>query len=350
MLRLKDETRRILSDPELLEIQARHFADMESVYNGTNTRPFVLSGVYAGVDRPSEGPAGQQMRRALDELAGQADLLRNKRIFRPLCFSISTYGEGFSKYLFGLNDIEHSAEKLPRLDRPVGTLDPPPLEKCPAWRNAKAQTEMFLELELPVPLFSGVYITSPLVEAVNLYSEAFLIATLNDPDAARHDLSVLCDVEVRMRKWYVDNVPAAQLQWTAPRLRATPPGYSQIDGCTHQLIGPELYRDMVARLDAESLNVAPKGGMIHICGYHTHHIATWREMECLRVLQLSGDAMTDLPTYHQRLRADQIVYVSPHATMELEAIMEVTGGKRAVLALYEKDLHRVRTVVDGEEA
>lgn len=32
--------------------------------------------------------------------------------------------------------------------------------------------------------------------------------------------------------------------------------------------------------------------------------------------------------------------------MELEQIMEVTGGKRAVLALYKKDLHRVPPVVD----
>ena len=347
MVKLKDETRRILSDPELVEIQARHFADMESVYDGTNTRPFVLSGFYSVVGEPAAGPVEEQMARALDELAAKAELMRDKRIFRPLCFSTSSYGEDFSEYLFGLHDLGPDAGELSRLATPVGTLDPPPLDNCPAWQQAKSQTEMFLELELPVPLYSGPYITSPLVEAVNLHSQAFLIAMLNDPDAARHDLRVLCDVQVQMRKWYVDNVSTEQLQWVAPRLRCTPYGMSQIDGCTHQLVGPDLYAEMVAPLDAESLLVAPRGGMIHICGYHTHHVPIWREMDCLRALQLSGDAMTDLPLYYNELRDDQVVYVSPHATMELEQIMEVTGGKRAIVALYERDVHRVATVVDG---
>ena len=347
MVKLKDQTRRILSDPELLEIQARHFADMESVYAGKNTRPFVLSGFYGGTGQPDAGPMEEQVARGLDELAAQADFMRDERIFRPLCFDVSTYGESFAEYLFGLEELGPDAGRLPRLDAPVGTLDPPPLDSCPAWRNAKIQTEMFLELELPVPLFSGSYITSPLVEAVNLYSEDFLVAALQDPDAARHDLRVLCDVQVQMRKWYVDNVPVEQLQWVAPRLRGTPPGMSQIDGCTAQLVSPELYAEMIAPLDAESLLVAPRGGMIHICGYHSHHLPTWREARWLRALQLSGDAMTDLPLYHSELRDDQVTYVSPHATMELEQIMEVTGGKRTVIALYEKDLHRVPSVVDG---
>ena len=345
---LKDETRRILSDPELLEIQAKHFADMESVYDGTNARPFVLSGFYGGTGNPADGPMEEQLARALDDLAAQAELMRDERIFRPLCFDVSTYGEGFAEYLFGLPDLGPNAGELPRLDTPVGTLDPPPLDTCPAWQNAKTQTEMFMELELPVPLFSGSYITSPLVEAVNLYSEAFLIATLQDTDAAMHDLRVLCDVQVQMRKWYVDNVPVEQLQWVAPRLRGTPVGMSQIDGCTAQLVSPELYAEMIAPLDAGSLMVAPRGGMIHICGYHSHHLPTWRDADWLRALQLSGDAMTDLPLYHKELRNDQVTYVSPHATMELEQIMEVTGGKRTIIALYEKDLHRVPSVVFGE--
>jgi len=349
MVKLRDETRALLSDPELLEIQAKHFAEMEAVYTGTNSRPFVLSGFYGGTGHPKDGgPMDEQMAQALDDLAAQAEHMRDERIFRPLCFDVSTYGESFAEYLFGLPRMAPGASEFPRLNTPVGTLDPPPLDTCPAWQNTKTQTEMFLELELPVPLFSGSYITSPLVEAVNLYSEEFLMAMLQDPGAATRDLRVMCDIQVQMRKWYVDNVPVEQLQWVAPRLRGTPPGMSQIDGCTAQLVGPDLYAEMIAPLDAESLMVAPRGGMIHICGYHTHHLPTWREADWLRALQLSGDAMTDLALYHSQLRDDQVVYVSPHATMELEQIMEVTGGKRAVLALYEKDLHRVPTVVDGQ--
>jgi len=65
------------------------------------------------------------------------------------------------------------------------------------------------------------------------------------------------------------------------------------------------------------------------------------------VLQLSGDAMTDLPTYFNELRDDQVVYVSPHATMSLPDIMEVTQGRRVIIALYPKDLYRIPAEIDS---
>ena len=47
------------------------------------------------------------------------------------------------------------------------------------------------------------------------------------------------------------------------------------------------------------------------------------------------------------MREDQVVYVSPHATMSLTDIMNVTHGKRVIIALYDKSLPLVPTDIDG---
>ena len=57
--------------------------------------------------------------------------------------------------------------------------------------------------------------------------------------------------------------------------------------------------------------------------------------------------MTDLPIYFNGLRDDQLVFVSPHATMSLPDIMKITEGRRVIIALYPKDLHRIPTEIDS---
>jgi len=77
---------------------------MQDVFDGRNacSPAFVLSGIYAGVGNPDEGIREKQMCCALDVLADHAGALRDQQVFRPLCFTISTYGEGYMEYMFGL--------------------------------------------------------------------------------------------------------------------------------------------------------------------------------------------------------------------------------------------------------
>ena len=124
--------------------------------------------------------------------------------------------------------------------------------------------------------------------------------------------------------------------------RTQPPGFGQLCGCTTQLLSPRHYREFVAPFDAELLGGYPHGGMIHLCGRHTQHIPTWREMKELRSLQLNDRAADDLAHYWSGLREDQILYVNPTATTSLERIMQITGGKRVVIVADVKDLSVVR--------
>ena len=347
---MKPETYEILNDPELIRIRDDYFRRMQDVYDCCNDgQPaFVLS----GLTPPCEVPEGASMEEAMhldfDAQATEAHLMRDPRIFRPLASGASTDGKGWDKDWFGLPDEPDPVTKLCRRKEPVGTLELPDLDKCEAWRNMKLSTEMFLEADVKLPLFSVGAVIGPIVTAVSLYgAEKFLTAMLDRPDAALNDLRVISDVAIQMRQWFVDNVPNQQLQGIIHRLRGQPPGHGQIDNCTSQLLGPEHYAEMVGPLDDEIMSVYPKGGMIHICGYHTQHIPYWRKSKSLKVLQLSGDAMTDLPIYHKELRDDQLVFVSPHATMSLPDIMKVTQGRRVIIALYPKDLHRIPTEIDA---
>ena len=71
--------------------------------------------------------------------------------------------------------------------------------------------------------------------------------------------------------------------------------------------------------------------MIHLCGTHTQHLKTFREMKKLRSVQLNDRAAEDLELYLKGLREDQIIYVNPCPTMPAEKILEISGGKRIVL-------------------
>jgi len=347
---MKPETHEILNDPDLIRIRDDYLGRMQDVFDGHHdgSPAFVLSGLSPGAEVPEDATIEQAMHASLDALATEAKLTRNPRVFRPISTEASTHGEDWQSKLFGAPAEADERNPLRLRAGPVGSLEPPDLDACKAWQNMKRSTEVFLEADVRLPLFVGLAVSGPIVEAVSLYgAEPFLTAMLDDPDAARHDLEVLADVAVQMRQWFVEHVPFQQLQGIVTRLRAQPPGYGQIDGCTTQLLGPDLYAELVGPLDDQLLSVYPKGGMIHICGYHTQHIPFWREMKSLKVLQLSGDAMTFLPRYFSELRDDQLVYVSPHATMSLGDIMDVTEGRRVIIALYPDDVYRVETEIDA---
>ncbi len=347
---MKPETYEILNDPELIAIRDDYFRRMQDVYDGCNDGqpPFILSGLTPPCEVPEGATLEEAMHVGFDAMATEAHLMRDERLFRPVASGAETHGLDWSDDFFPLPKEPDPVTKLRRITLPVGSLEPPDLDKSEAWRNMKRSAEIFLEADVKLPLFTAHGVTGPLVEAVSLYGgEKFLLGLMDDPAAARNDLQVLADLAAGMRKWFVDTIPEQQLQGIIHRLRGQPPGYGQIDGCTLQLVGPDVYREIVGPLDDAILGVFPKGGMIHICGYHTHHIPLWREMKNLKVLQLSGDAMTDLAIYHEGLRDDQLVFVSPHATMLLPQIMEITQGRRVIFALYPKDLDKVESEIDA---
>ena len=218
-----------------------------------------------------------------------------------------------------------------RLTSEIGTLQPPDLDKCEIWQIAKRTVYAFFKHEVTLPLFGLPTIASALNIAVNLYGQDMLEAMLTEPEKAAHDFAVINNLLINLHRWYLSILPERQLQPVISWERTQPPGYGQICGCTTQLIGADVYKSMIAPLDNELLGVYRNGGMMHLCGNHSHFIPVFREMPNLKAIQVNDRAAHDLELYFTGLRGDKIIYMYPCEGMSADKAMQITGGKRLVL-------------------
>jgi hypothetical protein len=217
------------------------------------------------------------------------------------------------------------------LTTPVGSLAPVDLDADETWAQERRLVKAFLDSGVTVPIYGLPTLSSALNIALNLYGEAILVAMLVEPEAARHDLRTINDLICRLHRWYIAHLPAEQLQPVVSWARTQPPGFGQLCGCACQLLSAEQYAEFVAPYDDELLSVYPHGGMIHLCGSHTQHIAAWRRMKSLRAVQVNDRAAEDLQLYLNGLREDQLLYPIPCAGMPLERVLEISGGQRVVV-------------------
>lgn len=332
---MKPETKRILSDPALVEAREAHFARLEALFAGKELeRAFHLNG------RPGKGKSDlyaepeRWVEEALDDLAGNTRALRGGAVFRPLVVEFNPYGVHFVDRMLGAEVFELQKQgnwQSRPMEIPVGGLVLPDLELDETWALARRGADAFARAGVTVPLFGMPTIASTLNIAVNLHGERLLVAMMDDRPAAHRDLRTINSLLCELHRWYLSCIPGAQLQPVAAAGRTQPPGHGQLCGCSTQLLSPELYRDFVAPLDEELLAVHPRGGMIHLCGTHTQHIPVWRAMKPLRAVQLNDRAAKDLGAYFSELRDDQVLYVDPCEEMPVGRIMEVTGGRRVVI-------------------
>jgi len=155
---------------------------------------------------------------------------------------------------------------------------------------------------------------------------------LVEPENAVHDFGVINDLLKDIHQYYRSIIPEKQLQPVISWNRTQPPGYGQLCGCTSQLVSAEAYNTQIASLDNELLGVYPKGGMMHICGRHTQHIPAFKAMKNLKSIQINDRAAHDLEIYFNELRDDQLIYLNPCPGMPVDKAMDITGGKRLVIA------------------
>lgn len=343
---MKPETKRILSDPALVEAREAHFARLEALFAGKELERAVhLNG------RPGKGKSDlyaepeRWVEEALDDLAGNTRALRDGAVFRPLVVELNPYGVHFVDRMLGAEVFELQKKgnwQSRPLQTPVGELEPPELEppdleRDETWALARRGADAFARAGVTVPLFGMPTIASALNIAVNLHGERLLVAMMDDPPAAHRDLRTINSLLCELHRWYMDRIPRAQLQPIAAAGRTQPPGHGQLCGCSTQLLSPELYRDFVAPLDEELLAVHPRGGMIHLCGTHAQHTPVWRAMRPLRAVQLNDRAAGDLEMYFNELRGDQVLYVNPCEGMPVGRIMEITRGRRVVIVADAKE-------------
>ena len=333
---MKDSTREILNDPELLQLRDEGFVRLTALYAGEPAEhAFALCGIAAGGQSSMYDEPGRFVDEALDALADQAYLVRHAALFRPLAIGPGPYGVHFIDTFFGAEVYELDGEtenwQVEYVGTPVGALEPPDWQNHPTWDVTRRLAEAFLAADVTVPQYGLPTLSSTLNIGMNLYGQELLVAMLAAPEAAHHDLRIITDVIAGMHRWYREHIPAEQLQMVAATGRSQPAGYGQICGCSCQVLSAEQYAEFIAPYDDEVLSVYPNGGMIHLCGEHTQHIPVWREMKSLRALQLNDRAAEDLETYFNDLRDDQILYVNPFDGMPVDRIMEITGGHRVVI-------------------
>ena len=325
---------KILNDKNLLSLRDNHFARMKKLYEGKHDSPisFFLMGINGASPAILGNNPKQKVGEALSNLTRHTKLLEDEKVFRPLCVEFDIYGVHFPDKIFDAEvyNVDGSWQ-VKTLATPPGKLSRPDLENSPTWILARELATEFVNVNVKVPLFGTPTIASALNVAVNLYGQEILLSMMTEPEATKRDLRIINDTLCEIHKWYIANVPSEQLQPVISWERTQLPGYGQLCGCTTQLVSPDMYKEFIAPLDKEILSLYPNGGMIHLCGSHTQHIPTWREMENLHALQFNDRAAEDLEIYFNEMRNDQIFYVNTCPGMTTEKIMKITGGERVVI-------------------
>jgi len=328
----------ILNDPERIAARELWFSRLTHLFAGKSD-PFLdryvltLCGICACPDENGVSPYTDPedwVISCLEFLAKQAE--NTPDYFCPLCMEYRTYETHFIDRILGGHVYMHSDQwHTDYLKTPIGSLEKPDLEKDESWNFSKRAAKAFLDADVKLPLFGLQILSSPLNILVNLYGEEALIAMFEDEDAVRHDLGIINDVIRTLHRWYIENIPAEQLQPVISWLRTQPRGFGQLCGCTTQLLGTDLYREFIAPLDDALLGEYQNGGMIHLCGAHAQHIETFASMPHLRAIQINDRACADLELYLDGLRKDQIIYLNPCKEMSAEEAIRLSGGERLVI-------------------
>lgn len=331
---LSRKAREILNNSEYITYRERWFEKMEILFQ-SGTGRMALNGILGESSDPGRiyREPDLWVEECLENLAQKIpDVFREDR-FVPPCVESALYGVHFVDRIFGSRVYFQDGQWYNQyLDSEVGELSEPDLERSETWELAVRVAEAFLAQDVKLPLFGLPTIASALNIAVNLYGEEILVAMLMEPEAARHDLRIINDTLKKIHEWYRKRIPFRQLQPVISWERTQPHGYGQLCGCTTQLLSAELYREQVMYLDDQLLAVYPNGGMIHLCGSHTHLIPCFARMEHLRSVQLNDRAAEDLEFYVKGLREDQVLYVNPCEGMKRERILELCRDRAVILA------------------
>ena len=334
---LSKRAHEILNRPDLIARRDMWINRMQDMYasreNEWNSQHlYRISGTFGSCSHDPYSEPELWVEDCLESLAERYEALEDDNYFRPLIVEYGIYGVHYTDKILGADVIRNNDQWYAlRLKTPVGELERPDLDSNHVWQLTQRVINAFLEADVALPFFGVPTFASALNVAVNLYSESILMEMLAEPDSAMKDLVTINDLLCEMHSYCRSRIPAAQLQMYCCGARTQPPGFGELCGCTTQLISGELYRELIAPLDDKLLSVYPNGGMIHLCGAHTQHMQTFRDMKSLRVIHMNDRATFDLERYFNELREDQVIYIHPCKEMPLETILEITGGKRVFI-------------------
>jgi len=329
---LQEYIRDILNDEELIAHREEWFGKLNNLFLGGYPDKLHLSGFRVNGNCSIFEEPEKWMEEALTSLAGCVQGTVSDSWFIPAVIWPDIYGVHFVDKIFGADVFNLRGQwQCNYIRNEVGELAKPDLETNETWLLAKRHAQAFLDADVRFPIFSTPIIASVLNIAINLYGEEILVAMLADPEAAEHDFRVIHEVLMKLHTWYREHIPDGQLQMTLASNRTQPRGHGQICGCSTHLVSAELYERFIMPLDNELLGLYPGGGMIHLCGGHTHLIPLFAQMENLKTVQLNDRASEELEHYVKGLREDQVIYLNLCAGMPEERALEIAGKKRMVI-------------------
>ena len=336
-LSLSAKARAILDDPGRVAARDAGFRRLEAFFDRAERGVFYHRGHVAQVapELIYTDPERWVVEN-LEALAGRvADAAPDDARLTVWCVEYPPYGVHFLDKVLGAEVFFQDGQwHNHHLKSEVGALAAPGLGNNETWSLAKRAARAFVASGVALPLFGTPTLSSALNIGVNLHGQEILAALLENPAAAAHDLRVVNDTILRLHQWHIANVPRAQLQPVISWDRTQPPGQGQVCGCATQLLSGPQYAEFAAPLDNAVLGLYPRGGMIHLCGFHTQHIPALRAMPALRAIQINDDAARDLPRYFHGLRDDQLIYLNPCEGMTAGDAIRITGGDRLVIPVY----------------
>lgn len=252
--------------------------------------------------------------------------------FHPLIIEFAPLGVHFVDALFGAKVYRQDGqiwnELLPGglADLKPVNIKTSPLIQWTMQALGKLLQEIPEEIAVTGPIFS-----SPLNVAINLFGEDALMDFLDPNSAVLQGLDIITDAISDLHKSLISNFPANRIRFYCSSTRYAPDGFGHICGCSTQLLGTDTYKNIIAPCDARILSIYPNGGTIHLCGHHTQHLQTWREMPLMRAVQLNDTAADDFYWYFHHLRPDQIIYIGPTENMPFEKILDISKGERVII-------------------
>jgi len=340
------EIEKVLSDSEVVEVQAMHEQNLLDLCRGKQpSRVITISPLQMGVPISGDYDPDQWLAGALRTFVEHRDALADPINYRPFSFSVNCAGHHFVSAALGCQlgvDASGTPSILPegRFAWDDGSFHVPAPMECALVREALEAAAWIFDAtggRIPVEL---PHIPSPLMLAVDLFGEDFL-TSLGDSDSldSRHCLEALTRFGEQLLALFVQRFPKAPLKgYYTGGWNLMPTGFTGLLGCTTQLISPSTYRERVADLDERLMGAPWLGGCIHLCGRHTQHCAAWSSMPSLKALQLNDAACDDLETYYRSLREDQFFVVMPSNRMSVEECLRITHGRRLVLSMLAQEV------------
>ena len=321
---------------ELFRVQREHEARMRHLLAGRQPgRVPVFQ--YRALELPKVGPYDREqwLVGRLAELHENPDPYCDPMTWRVPALALCRYGLHFTSAVLGC-DIEDRQGEVwcrPRREeqRRLEQFLPPNLAESPVFqemldllRFVAGATRNRLPIELP-------FLAPPLLAAVDLFGQDFLVALADAPEQAARVLRELAAAVLDMRARLLDAAPGADLRGHHTCACPVPADFTFVYACTTQLVSGTTYREHIAALDAAMLRQRAHGGCLHLCGRHTQHLDTWRRAPEVKAVQVNDAAALDFEAYWRGLRKDQFVVLWLTDDMPLDRVLAISGGRRLAL-------------------